>query len=128
MYLNNVPSCDFKCYKILKISFCSVTFSKKKKKYVKCVFGVIFVAYLYIQRVSEISMYIHTLILTSDRSLQEQQNCYVPFFRNIIFISVFYLPINKRAVFFLVIWPNDSDREILIIVFAKSAQNIMFLE
>jgi hypothetical protein len=31
-----------------------------------------------IQRVSEIS----TLILTSDRSRQKEQNCYVPFFRN----------------------------------------------
>jgi hypothetical protein len=30
-----------------------------------------------IQRISEIS----TLILTSDRSRQEQQNCYVPFFK-----------------------------------------------
>jgi hypothetical protein len=37
-----------------------------------------------IQRVSEIS----TLILTSDSSGQEQQNFYVSFFRNIIFISV----------------------------------------
>jgi hypothetical protein len=40
----------------------------------------------YIQRVSEIS----TLILTSDSSRQEQQNLYVSFFRNIIFISVFF--------------------------------------
>jgi hypothetical protein len=45
---------------------------------------------LYIQRVSEIS----TLILTSDSSRQEQQNFYVSFFRNIIFISVFSSPIN----------------------------------
>jgi hypothetical protein len=42
------------------------------------------------QHVSEIS----TLILTSDRFHQEQQNCYVPFFRNIISISVFY-PLHK---------------------------------
>jgi hypothetical protein len=37
------------------------------------------------KRVSEIS----TLILISDSSRQEQQNFYVSFFRNIIFISVF---------------------------------------
>jgi hypothetical protein len=41
------------------------------------------------QRVSEIS----TLILTSDRSHQEQQTRYVPFFRNKIFVSVLP-PIN----------------------------------
>jgi hypothetical protein len=41
-----------------------------------------------IQRVSEIS----TLILTGDRPRYEQQNCYVPFFRNVIFILVFYPP------------------------------------
>jgi hypothetical protein len=41
---------------------------------------------LNIQRVSEICT---TLILTNDSSRQEQQNCYGPFFRNIIFISVF---------------------------------------
>jgi hypothetical protein len=40
-----------------------------------------------VQRVSEIS----TLILTSNSSRQEQQNFYVSFFRNIIFISVFPL-------------------------------------
>jgi hypothetical protein len=43
-----------------------------------------------IQRVSEII----TLILTSGRSRQEQ-NCYVPFFRNIIFI-------HQRAVYLLI--------------------------
>jgi hypothetical protein len=34
------------------------------------------------------------LILTNGRSYQEQQNCYLQFFWNIIFISVFYHPIN----------------------------------
>jgi hypothetical protein len=43
---------------------------------------------LNIQRVSKIS----TLILTSDSSRQEQQNFYVSFFRNVIFISMFFPP------------------------------------
>jgi hypothetical protein len=56
------------------------------------------------------------LIFTSDRSRQEQQ----------IVMYNFFPPTNSRAVYFLVIWPNDSDREI--IVFVKSEQNIVFLE
>jgi hypothetical protein len=56
-----------------------------------CCFVAMYIYYKFcIQRVSEIS----TLILTSDSSRQEQQHFYVSFFFNIIFISVFFPPIN----------------------------------
>jgi hypothetical protein len=45
-------------------------------------FDFLFFFFKYNERVSEIG----TLILTSGRFRQEQQNCFVPFFLNIIFI------------------------------------------
>jgi hypothetical protein len=56
-------------------------------------FCVLNLLLIIIQRVSEIS----TLILTTDSSSQEQQNFYVSFFRNIIFISV--LPISITHIY-----------------------------